>query len=788
MEFRESVTDALRTLYMALLALAAVALLAACGSTGSDGPPETERPEDIEGASIAGTIRFGTSGAAEGGQATGAVPTDGTRATADVAPAGNEHLVGDGRVPVRSGRSGTLSPLGEHAPFVQGDVIVRFATGADAADGAVPVRLEAAGVHLERVRPLGLQSTALYQAVGANRAETLDLVRALSARADVVWAQPNFLVEMTRKPGDALYPRMWHYPQIELEAAWEVTTGSSDVVVAVIDTGILADHFDAPRNLMSGYDFVSNIENGDGDGRDHDPRDLGPFGVTVYHGTHVAGTVAAAAGNDIDGDGSADGIAGVSWRASVLPIRVLAPIGTLADIVDAILWAVGEPVPGVPNNIDPAQVVNLSLGGQGRCSDTPAYQDAINVANAAGASVVVAAGNAGIRASGYVPASCNGVITVGASTLLNERAHYSNWGPEIEVMAPGGDLRRDADGNSQPDGVLSLSYDDGADEYVYRYFEGTSMAAPHVAGVVALMLSVNPDLTPDDVRDILTNTAVPYSSAQCDAEDPEVALASGDCGAGRIDAAAAVDAAADATPAPPPAPDPDPEPAPDPGMLSFDPDRVSLGAHASAEAVTLANVGDSPLAWELLYADEDAGNPAPLTDELFSATPLEGTLSPGQSRTMTIGIDRSELATAGAYSVDFAFDTDGDATTVEAFLPVTFIIEGAQSEEPSGPMVVEAVLEDTGALSGATASSGIIRQYALEVEPGPNFVYAWADENDNGVIDPGDWFGAFDNYVLVQASEANDGVDFSIHLVQSTSDVEDALPPGMSIRDIEARR
>ena len=760
--------DRIRLLVAAACLAVLAGILVACGTTTSD--EQRQDPPGDGAAVISGTITYGTS-----------TPT----AAQD---AGQDAVSGTGWVAVgpAAGGSFRLSPQAALAPFVPGEVLVKFAGDAPrVAPGgsAPPATMEAGGLRLDRVRSLGLEAAALYRAASRDRASTIQLVEALNARPDVLWAQPNFLMEPLRTPTDALYPRMWHYRQIGLEDAWDVTTGSRDVVVAVIDTGILPSHFDAPRNLMSGYDFVSNLENGDGDGRDHDPTDLGPFAETNYHGSHVAGTIAAATNNDVDGDGGADGIAGVSWRASVLPIRVLAPVGTLADIVDAIVWAVGDPVPGVPDNLDAARVVNLSLGGRARCSDTPAYQDAINRATAAGASVVVAAGNAGIDASRFVPASCNGVITVGASTIRDERARYSNWGPSVDLMAPGGDVGRDRDGNGEPDGVLSLSRADASGEHVYTYLEGTSMAAPHVSGVIALMLSVAPELQPAEVRDILLQTAAPYSDAQCDTGGSGEPLSRHDCGAGRLDAAAAVRAANEDEPAPPP------PPAPDTGVLEFEPERVAFGTDSDAESLRLVNTGSSSVSWELLHAIEDPANPAPLTDALFSAAPLEGTLSPGASRTITIQIDRSELETPGAYRAEFAFDTDGDPGTAEAFLPVTFVIdEEGGAAGLSGPIVVEAILESTGELSGATSSDDLIREYSLTVETGSNFVYAWADETANGVIDPGDWFGAFDNYVLVQEGEEASGVDFAVNLVQSASAVEEALPPGITIEAIEARR
>ena len=250
--------------------------------------------------------------------------------------------------------------------------------------------------------------------------------------------------------------------------------------------------------------FVGN----DGGGRDSDARDPGDAiganecGYThsaqnsSWHGTHVAGTVAAVSNNN-------KGVAGVAYGAKVVPVRVLGKCGgTTADIADGIIWASGGSVSGVPANQNPADVINMSLGGQGSCSSTT--QSAINAARANGAAIVIAAGNSNANVSGYNPGNCNGVITVAATGRNGGRAYYSNYGSLIDVAATGGAQNFAND----PEGILSTmnSGTNGPSSDNYEYSQGTSMAAPHVAGVAALIKQAKPNATPDEIETILKNT------------------------------------------------------------------------------------------------------------------------------------------------------------------------------------------------------------------------------------------------------------------------------------------
>ncbi|WP_247660966.1 S8 family peptidase [Ideonella alba] len=332
--------------------------------------------------------------------------------------------------------------------------------------------------------------------------------RLMADDPSVLYAEPDRRVFVAMTPDDPMYSQQWHYFDtvggIRLPAAWDLATGAG-VVVAVIDTGV-RPHADLADNLLSGYDFVTSASMGhDGDGRDADALDPGDgcsSGHSSWHGTHVAGTIAALTNNGV-------GVAGVAYGAKILPVRALGCGGGYnSDIADAIAWASGGSVSGVPDNTTPARVLNLSLGGSGACSTT--LQSAIDGARSRGSVVVVAAGNSNAPAGGFNPANCRGTITVAATGPGGAKAPYSNYGGVVDVAAPGGNLARGAAA-----GILSTLNDGGATpgNDIYQSYQGTSMATPHVAGVAALMLSRNASLTPDEVEALIKGTARGFPQA-----------------------------------------------------------------------------------------------------------------------------------------------------------------------------------------------------------------------------------------------------------------------------------
>ena len=324
-------------------------------------------------------------------------------------------------------------------------------------------------------------------------------------------------------PNDTLYPQQWNLHDakgISTPEAWATTQGSG-VTVAVIDSGIVK-HPDLDANVLPGYDFITEPSIArDGNGRDADPTDQGNWeeaGVCAadseasesnWHGTHVAGSIAAIMNNK-------RGIAGVAPNAKILPLRALGMCGGYdSDIADAMVWAAGGTVEGVPANTHPAQIINLSLGGEGTCPAT--YSKAIAEVNKRGAILVVAAGNDDQDTSKIAPANCGGSIVVGSTNQKGQRSDFSNYGKIVDVSAPGSGIMSTVD--------LGTTVSTGAG---YTEYDGTSMAAPQVAGVIALMKSVDPSLTAERAKQILKQSSKPLT---CDVNA---------CGSGIVNAASAL--------------------------------------------------------------------------------------------------------------------------------------------------------------------------------------------------------------------------------------------------------
>ena len=410
----------------------------------------------------------------------------------------------------------------------------------------------------------------------------------IAAQPDVEYAQPDYIRTAKLQPTDPCYASassgacssnfQWDLFDpvggINMPTAWNFTTGAAGIKVGVIDTGALFNHPDLAGRLVGGYDMIedcavandsqpstctfSRRTGPDFLSRDSDASDPGdwisqqdasgrtfggwfigcPVDSSSFHGTHVAGTIGAIANNGI-------GIAGINWVSQIVPVRVLGKCGGyVSDITDGMVWAAGGSVPGLPANPNPVRVMNLSLGGTGSCS--AAEQNAVNSVLSHNAVVVVAAGNESANASTSSPGNCSGVITVAATTRSGARAFYSNYGTSVEIAAPGGSA--DGSDNNILSTLNSGSTSPSAFGYNYVNYAGTSMATPHVTGVVSLLLSSNPSLTPSQVLATLQNTAraFPAPGPACPAPDGSGLISvrcnctTSLCGAGILDAGAAL--------------------------------------------------------------------------------------------------------------------------------------------------------------------------------------------------------------------------------------------------------
>ncbi len=543
----------------------------------------------------------------------------------------------------------------------------------------------------------------------------------------VKYAEPNYLRFPTATtPNDPYYVRQWHYESLKLPQAWDVTTGSDDIVVALVDTGVLVDHPDLQGRLSTeGYDFITDLQTaGDGNGMDPNPDDPGDDpGNSSFHGTHTAGTIGAATNNNI-------GVAGVTWEGKIMMLRALGiGGGSISDIVEAMRYCGGlENASGIiPQH--PAKVLNLSLGGYAGEPDSDIERAACQALVEVGVTIVAASGNEGSSLPAP-PASYPETISIGATDAENQLAVYSNYGSTLDFVAPGGDLYADANHDGYPDGVYSTVGNDssGTIEFGYDYFEGTSMASPHAAGVISLMLSLNPDLTPTQVKQVLINTAVDLGTAGKDNY----------YGYGLIDAEAAVKMVQSGE-------------LPESPQLSTDPTSLDFGVAQTEEEVTITNTGDGFLNITAVQVTTDDGG------SWLTARGTEPAAKTNYSKVVARAT-RSGLAD-GTYHGQITLQADGvDPVTITVIMEVSSTVF-------TKIVVVEAVNPDTGDVVATTQTSYDQNfVYTLtDLPPGLYEVRAGTDDNENGTIcEDGDLCGSYEGNATVVAEQTTDDIDFSI--------------------------
>ena len=496
------------------------------------------------------------------------------------------------REPVRKSPSATATAAVE----TEARVIVKFKSDSSAmralaarASQAEPQEAQTLssrlGLSLRNGRGLGART----QLVFGSGVSSAALAATLAAQSDVEYAVVDGRQRALSVPNNPRYPAgqlttptvgQWYLrtpdstivSAINAEAAWDITTGSASVVVAVLDTGIRPEHPDLQGKILAGYDFIHDIPTAnDGDARDADPSDPGDavtqtdvdnnvpgcttadIGPSSWHGTQTAGLIGAATNNGV-------GMASVGRDVMLLPLRVLGKCGGYdADIIDAMRWAAGFAVTGVPANTHQAKVINMSLGSSGTCS--AAYQDVVAQLNAAGVVVVAAAGNDSVAVG--TPANCSGVIAVAGVRHSGTKVGFSDLGPEIAISAPAGNCVNGSGtclyplittSNSGTSGPVSSIYTDGLN----HISAGTSFSSPLVAGTAALMFSLDPTLTPTQVRSMLAQSARAFPSsgagpgvsacvaptASTPAQTSECYCTTSTCGAGLLDAGGALKAVA----------------------------------------------------------------------------------------------------------------------------------------------------------------------------------------------------------------------------------------------------
>jgi serine protease len=607
-------------------------------------------------------------------------------------------------------------------PFVTGEIIVQAEPGSQVNPGAVDPALPPARFRLVREArsggPAGLspppaaasQTPGRVTSTQAARIATLNAVKRLQARPDVRNAEPNVRKQPLLEPDDGFYNRQWHYPAINLPLAWDVTTGDPDVVVAVVDSGVLLDHPDLDGQLVPGYDFIRDPSRArDGDGIDPDPDDPGDliYGASSsFHGTHVAGTVAAETDNGV-------GVAGVAWNARLMPLRALGQNGgTTYDVIQAMRYAAGLSNDSGTVPASPAAIINLSLGSS---LSSQSEQAAIDEIRAAGVILVASAGNDGSDLPTY-PAAYEGVVSVSATTIDNALAPYSNVGPTIDIAAPGGYNATDSNGDGIGDGVISTIGDDGSVgsiQFGYGTLNGTSMAAPHVAGVAALMKSVHPALTPAEFDAALLAGDLTVDLGAPGRDDR--------FGYGLINAQKAVLTALSLANGQ----------GSDPGpVLSASSSRLNFGPFGTALDLTLSNVGSGSLV-------------------VASLTPTEPWLTVDPTDTDGAGlgsyrlqVDRSGLGD-GTYTADLAVDTDANDLTVGIVMQVSSI----NFQADAGLHYIIAV-DDNGDSAGPAAivsvANGRYRFQLDDIPFGQYRLFGGTDsDDDNFLCDAGEACGAF---------------------------------------------
>jgi serine protease len=608
-------------------------------------------------------------------------------------------------------------------------------------------------------------------AVSVDILDTIVYAKLMQRSGQFAYAEPNIRfqsLQATQAVGalpsnDREYSRQrWHYEMISLPLAMQTLASLSPQptrrpIVAVVDSGIVPDHPDLVNNIIGGYDFIRDATNaGDGNGIDSNPDESAPASRNPrFHGSHVAGTVAAQGFNELGG-------LGVAPMARIMPLRALGitGTGTLYDIIQAIRFAARLENDSGTLPPERADVINLSLGGDSSCPSS--YQQVFNQARALGTIIVAASGNessANSLTPVGTPANCSGVIAVGALDARRTRAVYSNGGPELAVVAPGGDVRVSTTGNGQPDGVFSTVAQfttNAVRQPTYANLMGTSMATPHMAGVMALMRWVNPNITPAAIDTLIRNGSITDEVGTLGRDNQY--------GYGLINAKRAVDAAINSLN------NGGGNPNPPTGRVEASPSAFDLGSIRSEAELILQRVGST----------NETVTSVAVSSNIISIAPRAGAVDSARLGTYLITPNRSNIPLGQSAFANVVISTSS-GRTINVSVSVARV-EGGSASGNLGViyvLVLDAENESPGFVSVAQTSvsqpvNGVYN-YSVNVAPAgagraPNriFISAGSDlDNDGKICNRGEACGAYlllNNEItpISPTSQNVTGIDFSV--------------------------
>ncbi len=617
-------------------------------------------------------------------------------------------------------------------PYAADEFLVRGDVGASLTNG---MRVERRGGAVEHVFTNGadpwyemLMRTALptHGTVGDHALRRYRQLLGLKAIQDwrgVDAAEPVFLRASMAVSNDPLFESQWHYDSINIPSAWDTSQGSGDVSVAVIDTGVLLAHPDLEGQLLPGFDFISDPDNAlDGDGVDNnpdDPGDGGAFFSSSFHGTHVAG-IAAAGDNGIGGTGVAPG-------SRIMPLRVLGRNGgTSADLIEALRYAGGlTNISGeVPSQ--PVSIVNMSLGGGGY---SQFEQDTITELVSQNILIVASAGNEGSTQPMY-PAAYDGVVSVAATNIAGTLTQYTNFGTTVDIAAPGGSTDSDVNADGLADGILSTLGDDssGNIEFGWGILTGTSMSAPHVSGVLALMKSLYPSLSPSDIENLLLrgDLSLPIDGESLSVVDADRAVTA----AQRLASGELLSS-----------------------VVVSSPDVLQFTEFDDELILTLSVVGETPL------AVRDMSTNATWLDVIARDVDTNGIGS------YYVRVDRTNLADGMSFA-DIVVETSENTLTVSVALETLSDRSGATvgtqyivlADPVTNRTVRSLVLND--------AASGVYVFEFTDLAPGDYLVVVGTDNDNDGLIcDAGDACGGYpelDDLAIVTIADDSEIVALEI--------------------------